>query len=262
MANLIIASFHQEAAAMEASQKLHDLESIGDITIYELVILQKNETGETKVLQADTTEGATTLSGMAIGTLIGALAGPVGMAVGMLGGTLTGAAVESDDYGFAEDFIAGAADQLRPGMTAIVAEVDEDDPVFIDSSLAPLEGTVTRSNVDYEYTKYSDEEIDELDEEIADTRAKLKAAAAEKKDKFQQKIDKLKEKRKDRIAELKDKVKEAVSDIKTTARERKIQKLRNKIEKHHKKIAQLEKDLQAVVALSPEQAKESPAMVK
>jgi uncharacterized membrane protein len=242
---------------MEASQKLHDLESIGDITIYELVILQKNEAGETKVLQADTTEGATTLSGMAIGTLIGALAGPVGMMAGMLMGTVTGSAIESDDYGFAADFIDKAAGQLQPGMTAVIAEIDEDDPLFINSSLAPLEGTVTRSDVDYEYGKYSDEEIDELDEEIADVRAKLKSAAADRKDKFQQKIAKLKEKRKDRIAELKDKVKEAVSDIQTTARERKIQKLRNKIEKHHKKIADLEKDLQAMMEKDRELVKEA-----
>lgn len=83
MTNLIIATFKEEAEAIEASQKLHELDSIGDITIYEMVIVKKNANGEAQVLQADTTEGLSTLSGMAIGSLIGALAGPVGFVAGM-----------------------------------------------------------------------------------------------------------------------------------------------------------------------------------
>src|SRR5258708_40213698 len=106
MANLIIASFNQEAEAIEASHKLNELESIGDITIYEMVIIKKNADGEGVVLQADTTDGLRTLSGMAIGTLIGSLAGPVGILVGMFTGSLTGMALEEDHYGFSEDLIS------------------------------------------------------------------------------------------------------------------------------------------------------------
>src|ERR1700744_772570 len=119
MTNLIIATFKEEAEALEASQKLNELESIGDVTIYERVILKKNAAGETAVLQADTTEGLTTVSGMAVGSLIVALGGPVGGLAGMLAGTAVGAAVEADNYGFAEYFISGAADQLQPGMSAV-----------------------------------------------------------------------------------------------------------------------------------------------
>ena len=42
MTNLIIATFKEEAEALEASQKLNELESIGDVTIYERVIIKKN----------------------------------------------------------------------------------------------------------------------------------------------------------------------------------------------------------------------------
>jgi uncharacterized membrane protein len=255
MTNLIIATFKEEAEAIEASRKLHELESIGDITIYEMVLVKKNEDGVSQVSQADTTEGLTTLSGMTIGTLIGALAGPVGLVAGMFTGTLAGAAMEADNYGFAEDFISDAADQLQPGMVSLVAEIEEDEPVFIDSSLAPLGATLTRSDVDYAFTKYSDEEIDELDEEIAAARAKLKAAKDKEKDKIQQKIAKLKEERKERINEFKEKVKDTAADIKTSVKERKIEKLRTKIEKHHKKIADLEKQLQAVLEKDKEALK-------
>jgi len=213
----IYLTFKEEAKAIEASQKLNELEIIGDITIYERVILKKNADGETVVLQADTAEGGglTTTSGMAVGALIGSLAGPVGLVAGMFAGTVTGALVESDNFGFAEDFISGAADHLQPGMTAVIAEIEESDPVFVDSSLTPLGATLTRSDVDYEYTRHSDEEIDELDEEIAGARTKLKSALENDKAKF-----------------------------------------RKKIEKHQKKITDLEKQLQAVVQKDKEAVKE------
>ena len=57
MTNLIISTFKEEATAIEASQKLNELEIIGDITIYERVILKKHADGETVVLQADTAGG-------------------------------------------------------------------------------------------------------------------------------------------------------------------------------------------------------------
>jgi uncharacterized membrane protein len=252
MTNLIIATFKEEAGALEASQKLNDLEAIGDITVYEKVIIRKNADGTTVVLQSDTTEGLSTVSGMAVGALIGALAGPVGLVAGMFTGTMAGALVETDNYGFAEDFISGAANQLKPGMTAVIAEVEESDQVFLDSSLAPLGGTLTRSDVDYEYDKHSDEEIDEMDEDIAAARAKLKSAAQNDKAKFQKKIDKLKEERKERIQEFKEKVKDTEAEVKASVKERKIGKLRDKIEKHQQKIANLEKQLQAAVEKNKE----------
>lgn len=258
MTNLIISTFKEEATAIEASQKLNELEIIGDITIYERVILKKHADGETVVLQADTAGGGglTTISGMAVGALIGSLGGPVGLVAGMFAGTVTGALVESDNYGFAEDFISGAANHLQPGMTAVIAEIEESDPVFVDSSLTPLGATLTRSDVDYEYTRHSDEEIDELDEEIAGARAKLKSALENDKAKFRKKIDKLKEERKERIDEFKEKVKDAAAGIKTSAKERMIGKIRSKIEKHQKKITDLEKQLQAVVEKDKEAVKE------
>lgn len=247
MTNLIIASFTQEAEAIEAAHKLNELESIGDITIYEMVIVRKNVDGEAVVLQAETSEGLTTLSGMAVGTLIGALAGPVGLVIGMFTGTLTGAVLEEDQYGFSEDFAFKAIGQLQPGTVAIVAEIDEDNEVFVNSSLAPLGATLTRTDVDYEYDQYSDEEMEELDEEIAGERAKIKSATAAEKSRIQQKITGLKEKRRARIAELKEKVKDVTTEVKTSLKDRKVSRLRNSIEKHQKKIAALEQKLQAVL---------------
>jgi uncharacterized membrane protein len=256
MTNLIIASFNEEAEAIEAAHKMHELETIGDITVFEMLVVKKNADGELDVLQTDTAEGLTTVSGMAVGTLIGALGGPVGMIAGMFAGTLTGAAVEADRYGFAEDFVADATGHLEPSQIALIAEIEESDPVFVDSSLTPMGATIIRSDVDYEYTRHSAEEIDELDDEIAAAREKIKSAAEKEKARIQQKIAKLKEERKESIAEFKEKMKDAVADIKTSARERKLEKLRSKIEKHHKKIAELEHQVEAFLEKDKDTQKE------
>jgi uncharacterized membrane protein len=243
MTNLIIASFKKEAQALDASQKLNDLDALGDITVYEKVIVKKNADGTTMVLQTDTTEGVRTLSGLAIGSLIGSLAGPVGVLLGMFTGTMTGAALESDYYSFSEDFATKAVDQLQPDSLAIIAEIEEDNVVFVDSSLLSLDAKLLRTDVDYEYDKYSDEQIEAFDEEIATERTKIKSAAAAEKTKIQQRIDGIKEKRARRINELKEKAKTMVDDIKAPVTERRISRLKASIGKHQTKIEQLEKEL-------------------
>jgi uncharacterized membrane protein len=253
MTNLLIASFKPEAEAIEASHKLNELETMGDITVYEMVIIKKNADGEAAVLQADTSGGVRTLSGMAIGTLIGSLAGPVGVLAGMFTGTLAGMVMEEDHYGFTEDFTSKALAQLQPGETAVVAEIDEDNEVFVDGTLKPMGATLTRTDVDYEYDEYSDEEMDELDEEIASERAKIKSATDAEKSKIQKKIANLKEKRKEKIADLKEKIKEAAANVKTAVQGHKEAELRDKIEKHHKKIAALEKKLQKALGKQPKE---------
>lgn len=253
MTNLLIASFQQEAEALEASNKLNELETIGDITVYEMVVIKKNADGETEVLQVDTNEGVRTVSGMAIGALIGSLAGPVGLVAGMFTGTLVGIAAEEDHYGFTEDFTSKLVAQLQPGETAVIAEIDEDDEVFVDSSLKPLGATLTRTDVDYEYDEYSDDEMDELDEEIATERAKIKSATDAEKSRIRKDIAHLKEERKERIADLKEKVKEVAANVKAAVKGQRTTKLRNKIEKHQKKIAALELKLQKALGKEPKE---------
>src|SRR5262249_55933894 len=115
MTNLIVISFTNETQAIEASHKLLELESFGDISVYEKVILKKNSDGDTSVIETDTTEGLRVLSGMALGTLVGAVAGPVGMLIGMMTGTLTGGVLEAGYVDFSDDFTSKVTVRLQPG---------------------------------------------------------------------------------------------------------------------------------------------------
>jgi uncharacterized membrane protein len=214
MTSLIVASFANEAQAVKGSHKLQELESFGDISVFEKVIVKKDSNGQITFLQDDTSDGLRTVGGMAIGTLVGALAGPVGALVGMMVGTMTGAVVDADRMDFADDFGLKVTERLQPGTVGIIAEISEDGPAFVDTSLEPLGATIFRTDADDAYDDYEDEQVDEFDESIAAERAKVKAATVAQKSKIQQKIAQLKEKRKKRIAELKEKHKTAVENRK------------------------------------------------
>lgn len=247
MTNLIVVSFKNEAQAFAASRKLVELESFGDITVYEKVILKKDFNGQTTALQTDTSDGLRTLSGMALGTLVGAIGGPVGVVIGMISGTLVGAIAETDYFDFSDDFTSRVSSRIQPGMVAIIAEVYEQSPDLVDNALDSLGATtVFRSNVDYVYDNYVDDQVEAFDQEIADERAKIKSAAAADKSKIQQKIAELKEKRRQRIAELKEKQKGLAAKINTSMEDSKKSRLKNRISKHQTRISELEEKLNKI----------------
>ena len=208
MTNLIVLSFPDEAKAIQASHKLVELESFGDISVFEKVIIKKGADGEYTSLQSESSDGLRLASGMALGTLIGAIGGPIGMAIGMLTGTAVGAVVETDYADFSEDFMNKVSNRLKPGDVAILAEISEDSPAFVDGVVTPLGGNIFRSNVDDVYENYEDEQIKEFDREIAEDRKQLKAAMKEDKESIKKRIEQLKEKRRKRIADLKEKAKD------------------------------------------------------
>lgn len=246
MTNLIIASFSAEAQAIATAKKLTELESIGDITIYEHVMIKKDEKGEVAVLEQDVAEGSRTLTGMAIGGLIGVLGGPVGMLAGMLVGTITGVVWESDHYSFSQDFAGKVADELQPGMVAIIAEIDEDRKVFLDTYVKEAGGKLVRTDVDYEYDKISNEQLEAIDEQIAADRATLRAASLEEKEKIQQAISSLKEKRKEKIASFKTDTDKALAKEKGLVTETRAEFIHNRIARYKEKLATLEEELKNI----------------
>jgi len=189
MTNLIVITFSNESKAIDGSHKLSELESFGDVSIFEKAMVKKDANGNVTVLESDTTDGLRTLSGMAIGTMLGALGGPVGLLVGMLGGTMTGALLDSDHFDFSEDFGAKVSSRLQPGTVALIAEISEEGPSIVDTALEPLAATISRSDVDYEYDEYEDDQVEEIDDEISAERAEFKSAVAGDKAKIQKKID-------------------------------------------------------------------------
>jgi uncharacterized membrane protein len=235
MTNLVVISFPNKENALKGAHELWVLESIGDISIYEKVMIRKSPTGEITQLETDTTEGLRISSGAAFGALIGIVGGPVGVLVGLLSGTLMGAAIESNYVVFTEDISTKIKDRLRPGTVAILAEINEESPVFVDNAVSYLDAKIFRSDIEYIYEEYEDRQIKEVDHEITTERKRLKTSIAADKSFVYKKLADLKEKRKHRIEKLGTKHRDA-------------EKLRiiNKIQKHKEEIFVLEQRLNKI----------------
>lgn len=76
-----------------------------------------------------------TITSGALGALIGMLAGPVGLVVGATAGLLVGSSVEIGDAQKVESMIHALPRLIPPGTTAVIADVNEADPVTVDRAL-------------------------------------------------------------------------------------------------------------------------------
>lgn len=265
MTKVIVASFKEEKIAIDALHKLKELDSFGDIALYESVLVRKQHNNDYEILKADSSEGWRLLTGMAVGGLLGALGGPIGLIIGLYTGTAIGAISDASHYNFAEDFVAGVENKMAAGTVSIIAEIDEESNVFIDEYLKPFDAVITRSDVDFDYDSYLGEEIDVMDDEITEERANLKKSIGEEKTKIEKKIAALKEKRKLKVAAfdaavktmattIKDKAKSGVAaiedgakglgkDITDAAHDAKANRIKKRIARHEARLSTLHKEL-------------------
>lgn len=233
MANIIIVSLKEETKAIEALHKIKELDMYGDITLYEHIMIRKKENNHYEVLENDTSDNVwRTLTGAMVGGLIGAFAGPIGLTIGLLTGTTIGVVADVAHYDFEDDFIKKVNNNMKPGTIAIVAEVSEDSPVFLDDYLKPFNAEIVRTEADLEYDDFIDEQIEEFEDKIQDEREKLKKATADEKVKIKARIADLKAQRKAKIAELEAKQKATLASLKNKTKS-KIQKLESRVE-HYK----------------------------
>ena len=241
MSQIIVVSFTQEAKAIQALDKLSELESFGDITIYEKTMIRKKENGQYEILNQDGFQGWQTLTGMAVGSIFGILAGPLGFVIGLYTGGAIGLVSEISEDNFEADFISKLEGGVGAGTVSIIAEVDDNSNVAIDHAMKKMGAMVSRSDVDFAYGHYVSEKIDELDDEIAEGRAELKKSAGDIKQKTESKISALKEKRKLKIAECEKRGKKVLNGIKDRARET-VDQVKSNIERFETHLSEAARD--------------------
>ncbi len=143
--NFIVIVFKDQGEAINASHKLQDLTVRGDINLGYNMILRKNSDGKIEVLKKTTTDGIETWGGMLIGMLIGMFFGPLGFLISSLAGTAVGAATDSSNKKFNENFSSLVKEKLDEGKIAIIANIDEQSPAFIDEAMKEFNGEVHRT---------------------------------------------------------------------------------------------------------------------
>lgn len=202
MNKVIFVTFDSEQNAFEGDRALHEMHRDGLITLYDDAVVVKDANGKVVVREEPETSPVATLGGMVTGGLIGLLGGPVGTAIGLGYGTLVGAAFDLTRDGVAKDFVEEAGARLEPGKVAVIAEIDEDWQVPLDTRMEALGGKLlrqTKLQIDDAFIERdiesTERELAALEaEKIASVKAALTEKARKESEKLQAKIDAAKQK--------------------------------------------------------------------
>lgn len=195
MSKVFVATFINETKAMDAFNKLIALDSIGDIYLYDKMMLRKLHNGDYETIKGGTNEGWRALGGMALGGLLGALGGPIGFIVGLYAGAVVGAVSEMNYYDFTDEFISKVEKANSPGMITIIVEVAQEDEDFIQLSLDSFGAVIWQSAVAYKFDNTMQSQLQSIDNEISLQRILLKESIGNEKKEIEKNIVSLIEKR-------------------------------------------------------------------
>jgi uncharacterized membrane protein len=149
MADLVIIAYESEEKAEAARRKLLELQKEYLIELGDAVVAVRQADGSVKLNQLINMTAAGAASGALWGALIGLLfLNPLlGAAAGAGGGALSGYLT---DIGIDDNFLRDATKELAPGKAALCVLVRKATPDKVLPAIAPLGGTVLRTNLSAE----------------------------------------------------------------------------------------------------------------
>jgi uncharacterized membrane protein len=188
MDRMIVVVFDGEKEAYEGGSALKQMHDEGSIVLYAMAVVARDPNGKLGVRQAADRGPVGTVLGMATGGLVGLLGGPVGVAVGATAGTLGGALFDLANVGVGTDFLDEVSQYLRPGKSAVVAEIDEQWIIPVDTRMEELGGTVFRRSRSDIVDLQAERDAAALSAEIDQLNAEVKSATGKAKEKLQAKL--------------------------------------------------------------------------
>lgn len=189
MDKMLVAVFDSEAKAYEGSKALQGLVQEGSIDLYSKSVIVRDASGKVEVKQKADMGPIGTAVGLLTGSLIGMLAGPVGFVLGASVGTSGGLIYDLAHLGVGEDYLTEVANYLQPGKAAVVAEIDEDWVMPVDTCMEELGGVVFRRTRKEVWDTVAARDTEALKADLAQLEAERNQATGEAKAKLQKKID-------------------------------------------------------------------------
>jgi uncharacterized membrane protein len=224
MEKLIVVVFDSEPKAFEGSQVLRELDSEGEISIYEAQIVAREPSGVIRVIDNTDMMGVPMIvGGMAVGALVGLLAGPVGMLIGGTVGALVGTIGDIDETGVTDEFVNDIKTALTPGKFALVADIAEDWVTPLDTRMEGIGGVVFRRTRTLVKTTEEDRDAAAHRAEMEQLKVERKQARSDRLEKIDAKIDHLRAKLENAIERKRVKM-----QLRQQQREAKIQALQAK----------------------------------
>ncbi|HEY2920201.1 MAG TPA: DUF1269 domain-containing protein [Candidatus Binatia bacterium] len=141
---MLVVVFDSVIKAYEGYRALSELHADGTIVVYAVGVIAKDSKGTVTVKQAVDQGPLGSVLSMATGSLVGLLGGPLGVAVGTIGSTLGGSMSDLANAGIGAHFVDEVSRQFLPGKSAVIAEVDEEWVIPVDTRMEALGGVVFR----------------------------------------------------------------------------------------------------------------------
>ena len=144
MDKMLVTIFNEAFRAYEACPVLRQMHDEGNLTIYSLAVVVQNRQG--KISVKDVSDGrplglAATAATSALARLLGA---PLCLGAKASAGNLSDVLIDYRDVGVSIDFLDQVSKHMAAGKAAVVAEVDEDWALPVDSRMETLGGVVFR----------------------------------------------------------------------------------------------------------------------
>ncbi len=191
MERMLVVIFDNQDKAYEGSRALYQLDQEGSISIYAEAVISKKADGKLIVKQADGEFPIGVLGGTSLGSLLGLLGGPIGIGIGAATGAFAGAMADLHVSGVDGEFLDDVSKALKPGKSAVVADVSEEWVTPVDTRMEALGGTVhrtARSTVEHERIERQEAT---MRAELASLKAEHAKAQTERKKRLQSRIEQL-----------------------------------------------------------------------
>ena len=228
MEKMLVVVFDNEAKALEGLQVLRDLDSEGEISVYDRQLVAKEPGGAVRVIDSTEVARFAMIGGStAVGGLIGLLGGPVGVIVGAAAGAMAGImgsiVEEVRESGVTDEFVHDVTTAMTPGKFAVVAEIAEDWVTPLDTRMEDIGGLVFRRTRTFLETTEEDRDAAAHRAEMEQLKVERTQAKSDRLEKIDARIDSLRVKLENAIQR-----KRVKTQLRQQQREAKIQALQAK----------------------------------
>ena len=193
--NVISVSFDADSNAYAALTALQELDAQSRVGVEAAAVIVRGDDGTLSVkdgVGSYRSEGAA--SGGLLGLLIGILGGPLGVLLGGTYGLMVGSLFDLEQAEDTESVLSQISTSVRPGHTALLAQVTERSPEVVDTAMAGLGGTVLRRAVTDVEAEIAVAEQAQREAQREATRELLRGRGERTKEQIRTKVDELKAK--------------------------------------------------------------------
>ena len=149
MESVLAVQFSDDSKAFEALSVLKGLDDQRQVDLAAAAVVLRGQDGRVEIKDqiGDTGYSGTSTGGI-IGLLVGILGGPFGILIGGATGLMVGSLFDLDDAEETESALSEISRSVRPGHTALLAQLSEQSPDDLDAAMGRLDGKVLRMSLD------------------------------------------------------------------------------------------------------------------